>query len=236
MWSKFRRGSFFSQFDFMWTAVGNCDSNLLGDPGQEVPAWRFLFLRWPTVRTAEGHGVFFLPLPHPPLSRTGLSRKDVRSILDGADVTSLGPGNMEGKPCECILRWSSRVEMLKEDPLSSLTPTVFIIKKAPRSDSQRLEQSAVLWSSVEYLSLTSCSRAWSAHVQVVYVSLSEVLGSPGDQTHRTKAAPLSGMMHTTCRVRVSGLHGHPTQGSKERGLGSKESWGRGGVGGVEPLT
>lgn len=46
-------------------------------------------------------------------------------------------------------------------------------------------------------------------------------------SRRTKAAPLPGMMHTTCRVCVSGLHGHPTPGSREREVGSEEAWGGG---------
>lgn len=60
---------------------------------------------------------------------------------------------------------------------------------------------------------------------VVYVPLSEVPGSPGDQTRRTKAAPPPGMMRTTCRVWVSGLRGNPTQGPREWGVGSEEAWG-----------
>lgn len=44
----------------------------------------------------------FLPPPQPPLNRTGLSRKEIRSFFDGADVTRFGdgafsPGDMEGK-------------------------------------------------------------------------------------------------------------------------------------------
>lgn len=79
--------------------------------------------------------------------------------------------------------------------------------------------------SEEYLSLTSCPRAWSARVQVVYVSLSEVLGSPGDQTHR----PLPAMMHTTCRVMAT-PHRVPKRGER-----APERAG-GGMGGVKRLT
>lgn len=44
----------------------------------------------------------FLPAPQPPRSRTGLSRKEMHSFLDGAAKTCFGdgnlsPGNMEGK-------------------------------------------------------------------------------------------------------------------------------------------
>ena len=49
----------------------------------------------------------FLPPPQPPLSWTGLSRKEMRSFIDGADVAPLGagtssPGDTEGK-CVNIL-------------------------------------------------------------------------------------------------------------------------------------
>lgn len=54
------------------------------------------------------------------------------------------------------------------------------------------------------------------------------LGSPGAQTHRTKAAPPLGMMHTTCRVRVSGLRGLPTRSGerplKRNGGGGVNGW------------
>lgn len=59
------------------------------------------------------HLVFFLPPPHPPLSWTGLSRKDVRSFLDGANVTSfidgnVCPGNTEGNRVDAsqVLKYS----------------------------------------------------------------------------------------------------------------------------------
>lgn len=35
----------------------------------------------------------FLPPPQPPLNWTGLSRKEMRSFFDGADVTRLGDGS-----------------------------------------------------------------------------------------------------------------------------------------------
>ncbi len=46
---------------------------------------------------------FFLPPPQPPLSWTGLSRKEMRSFLDGADVTRLG--GETSSPVDKDVKW-----------------------------------------------------------------------------------------------------------------------------------
>lgn len=54
--------------------------------------------------------------------------------------------------------------------------------------------------------------------------------SPGDQykafqTHRTKAALLQGMMHSTCRAQTRSQHGCLTQGVQQHeGLFRWEGW------------
>lgn len=90
--------------------------------------------------------LFFLPPPHPPLSWTGLSRKDIRSFFDGATETSSGdgnvcPGNTEGNrvndTCWSHVEGGFSLLSYRYDNSRAFIPT----------------------SSKEYLSLTSCHRA-----------------------------------------------------------------------------